>query len=539
MRGDGGASGLGGTSAGTSAGTAHDGGRGGKSGAAGAAGGCMDCAGASANGGDPQGGTTSAGGQGDEAGAPTTAGSSGVGQSGHGGSGAGGSTNGGDAGMPAGDAGEGGAPPVDCTPEPEPGAPPVLRYAFDEDSGTTAANAAGEGEATLTGAVWTDGRLASGVEFSDAEQYVTLPPDILLDRAALTVAAWVRLAANPVNSVLFDFGSAADNRLYLEMNVSGGMRLGAQTSAGASAQISSSMILPRNAWKHVTAVIAGGEAALYVDGLMVARGAFAILPRDLGATSENWIGRSHASSVNLSGTVDELRVYDRALPSPEIAQLAPPGDDYLYFPFDETCGDEAHDISNRALVGTLPNGGSWTDGRLGKSLVLDRAASQYLVLPDGVVEDCDDFTLALWAWMAQPAPAERLIDFGQSRRTFLYLTPKTSNGGVRFAIKLDGDENDSNAEQFLSTTTALPGGLWQHVAVVLENGTGHLYVNGAQVAEGSIALRPSDLGRTVMNSVGRSQYFDHPYLAARIDDLRIACRAYTAGEIKIIALTGS
>jgi hypothetical protein len=62
---------------------------------------------------------------------------------------------------------------------------------------------------------------------------------------------------------------------------------------------------------------------LYVDGEQIASGATAVLPRDLGNTTQNWIGRSqYAADAYLFGSIDDFRIYNRALSAAEVRYLA-------------------------------------------------------------------------------------------------------------------------------------------------------------------------------------------------------------------------
>jgi len=80
-------------------------------------------------------------------------------------------------------------------------------------------------------------------------------------------------------------------------------------------------------------------------------------------------------------------------------------------------------------------------------------------------------------------------------------------------------------------TAALPIGGWHHVAVTLNGSTGTLYVDGVQVGQNTaMTLKPSSLGSTTLNRIGRSQYND-PYLMGRIDEFRIYGRALSAAEV--------
>lgn len=68
---------------------------------------------------------------------------------------------------------------------------------------------------------------------------------------------------------------------------------------------------------------AGNVGILYLDGAEVARNsAMTLRPADLGGTTQNWIGRSqYAGDPALDGSVDEFRVYSRALTASEISAL--------------------------------------------------------------------------------------------------------------------------------------------------------------------------------------------------------------------------
>lgn len=74
----------------------------------------------------------------------------------------------------------------------------------------------------------------------------------------------------------------------------------------------------------------------------------------------------------------------------------------------------------------------------------------------------------------------------------------------------------------------------EHVAVTLSGSTGRMYVDGVQVASNtSMTLKPSSLGNTNLNYIGKSQFSD-PYFNGSIDDFQIYSRALSAGEISTL-----
>ncbi len=78
-------------------------------------------------------------------------------------------------------------------------------------------------------------------------------------------------------------------------------------------------------WHHVAILIDGaaGTLQLYQDGLLVASGATTVLPKNLGNTTQNWLGRSQfEADPYFGGAMDDLRIYNRALSPGEIRYLA-------------------------------------------------------------------------------------------------------------------------------------------------------------------------------------------------------------------------
>ncbi len=73
------------------------------------------------------------------------------------------------------------------------------------------------------------------------------------------------------------------------------------------------------------------------------------------------------------------------------------------------------------------------------------------------------------------------------------------------------------------------------MAVTLSGSLGILYVDGVEVGRNSaMTLRPSGLGSTTQNWIGRSEYSADPFLAGSVDDFRIYGRALSATEVQTL-----
>ncbi|MBN2736137.1 MAG: alpha-galactosidase [Spirochaetales bacterium] len=155
--------------------------------------------------------------------------------------------------------------------------------------------------------------------------------------------------------------------------------------------------------------------------------------------------------------------------------------------------------------------------------------SEYIDLPDNITEDLADFSMAAWVELRSLDNWTRLFDFGGDTTSFMMFTPASgTSGNPYFCITISGNEG----EQGIDGNTAFPIGSKQHLVITKQDDTGVMYINGKEVGRNpSLTLKPANLGDTVNNYIGRSQWEQDPYLNALIDDFRIYNRAITESEI--------
>ncbi|NHZ83355.1 hypothetical protein F2P44_29375 [Massilia sp. CCM 8695] len=206
-----------------------------------------------------------------------------------------------------------------------------------------------------------------------------------------------------------------------------------------------------------------------------------------------------------------------------IAGLAP----HTRLNMNEASGTVAADASGNGHAGTLARGATWTAGRTGSAVAFDGAGG-HVSLPNNLVADLADFTVATWVYLDAATPWSRVFDFGSGPGHYMMLTPRNNKGVVRFGIST----NFPAGEQGISGNAALPVGQWVHVAVTLSGSTGILYVNGAEVGRNTaLALAPFRLGPTSQNWLGRSQFPTDASLHGNIDDFRLFHGALGAAEL--------
>jgi autotransporter-associated beta strand protein len=164
----------------------------------------------------------------------------------------------------------------------------------------------------------------------------------------------------------------------------------------------------------------------------------------------------------------------------------------------------------------------YTPGHTGQAVALD-GANSFIQLPPTVAQS-NAFTFAAWVNWDGGANWQRIFDFGNDTSHYLFLTPSSGSGTLRFAI------NNGSGEQIIETA-ALTGGLWQHVAVTLAGGSAKIYTNGVLAASSSgFTLAPSNF-KPAKNYLGKSQFAADPLFNGGLDEVQIADFAFTAAQI--------
>ncbi|WP_240766312.1 LamG-like jellyroll fold domain-containing protein [Paraburkholderia flava] len=205
---------------------------------------------------------------------------------------------------------------------------------------------------------------------------------------------------------------------------------------------------------------------------------------------------------------------------------------HTWLTFDETTGTVAADSSGNTHTGALIGGVTHVAGKSNNAISLD-GSTGYVNLPDDLIVDVADFTIASWVNWNGGAAWQRIFDFGSGTGRYMYLSPKGGpNNRVRFAITTNG----SYGEYRIDGTAALPTGQWTHIAVTLQGTTLTLYING--VAANSVAnvpFAPWRVGPTAQNWIGRSQFSADPFFNGLVDDFRIYRGALSASQVEALA----
>jgi hypothetical protein len=142
-----------------------------------------------------------------------------------------------------------------------------------------------------------------------------------------------------------------------------------------------------------------------------------------------------------------------------------------------------------------------------------------------------NFTIAVWVYWNGGAAWQRIFDFGNDTTQYLFLTPGSGSGTLRFAISTNG--NAPGGEQILETSP-LPVGQWSHVTVTRSGNSASLYTNGVLAVTGSVTIAPANFN-PALNYLGESQYPADPFFNGRLDEVFVYNYTLSATEVSRLA----
>ncbi|MER5897729.1 LamG-like jellyroll fold domain-containing protein [Streptomyces sp. NPDC001876] len=193
-------------------------------------------------------------------------------------------------------------------------------WSLDENTGTKAADS-GPNHKDLTlseGTSWAPGVQGSALKFNGEGQYAETSGPVVDTTGDYTVSAWATLDALPGNyaTLVSQDGRRQENPFYLQY----GQGAFAFSTPGAK-RARLEMKPELGQWYHVVGVRSGDEIKLYVDGKLAATAAAGTADVSTGALS---VGRAKWSGANTdfwNGSIDQVKVYDKALTDQEVTAL--------------------------------------------------------------------------------------------------------------------------------------------------------------------------------------------------------------------------
>jgi hypothetical protein len=202
----------------------------------------------------------------------------------------------------------------------------LAAYAFNEGTGTTTADATGKGHTgrLVGGATWTNtGRYGKAISFNGSTGYVDIgnAADLQIT-GSMTWSAWIYATANPADDGQIISKSTGPGWQLKTSPDTGPHTFGVAVSPTSNSitQRYSTTVRQLNTWYYVTGVYDATAHTLniYVNGVLDNGVLLGTVPASqYNAPANVSIGRRNAGFY-FQGTIDEVRLYSRALTQAEI-----------------------------------------------------------------------------------------------------------------------------------------------------------------------------------------------------------------------------
>ena len=433
----------------------------------------------------------------------------------------------------------------------------VGSWGMDEGTGTTAYDSSdNSNDGTLAnGPTWTadSSPLAGGggsLKFDGVDDYVDISYNNNLNVEAITIEAWIYpdgtqskyacIAEKKWNSAWF-FNIIWDERLRFFYKI-----------GGTATHVYSTGTVTLNKWNHVVVTYDGvSNGKFYINNTGESWN-----PSPGGSLGTNTAhlligGNATGGDYNFNGSIDSVRIYNRALSAEEVRYHYNKGGPVAEWKFDEGSGQTAFDETSNNNDGTLGDGTcvagagtcpTWVEGKYGGGLSFD-GGDDYVDAGDiDSLDGVSQFTLSAWV---KPA------SFGNWKRVVSKDGAPSVNEGICMGTGSGVGSNDvamvihpTGADWALGSTTGdiLVIGEWHHWVMVF-NGSGadnaerlKFYFDGIQQSltfAGNVNIPATTPITSYPVRIGEQNATDHNGLNGSIDDVRIYNYARTAEQIQM------
>ncbi len=321
-------------------------------------------------------------------------------------------------------------------------------------------------------------------------------------------------------------------------------------TGGTIAGVAASTTVNDGKWHLVTATWDGSTIRMYVDGKVSGN------PTSFSGTlnSGSPLLFAEASGAtggsNFNGSIDDVRIYNRALSAFDIQQLyhegavthgaSPtsliPNGLVGYWTFDgqntNWTTNTTADVSGKGNTGTMVGmspASSAVLGRSGQALSFN-GTSQYIALGNVLNFASSSYTVSMWA-------QHRLLAGGWYTRMF------SAEGNSGTCASIATDVNNNNLISFAVNTKVGLGvsvtnaSQWHYYTMTWDGTTMTVYVDG--IKQGISAATGGTFNCLSTPDIGKYAVTGMDYYSGSIDDVRIYNRALSATEVKQLYNAGA
>ena len=393
------------------------------------------------------------------------------------------------------------------------------------------------------------GKVGQALTFSGNGQYVLSSQNIGITGVAnRSVSVWFKTGSTATQGIV-GFGGQSATQLF-ELVLTSGTVIG-HFYGGGNDTLTGAPSYSTGQWNHAVITYDGTEADVYINGVYANSKTITLNTAD----STVIIGDTIYSPTNryFAGSIDDVRVYNRALSASEVTQIYNEGAGTKtnastqtlqgsglasglvgLWTFDgKDMTSNVADVSGAGNNGFLQGQTSTTTaiGKIGQALKFD-GTDDYVNAGVLSITIASGYTVSAWIKNSNASLASfpQIItsDSSGSDRVFQFRLNTTGRLElIRF------DSSNTLIETITSLGINLNDNEWHHVTATFNSSVGSvLYIDGAQSTSSPNTTLNKDLGAAEPTLIGARRSSNvTSFFGGPIDDVRIYNRALSAAEV--------
>jgi hypothetical protein len=346
---------------------------------------------------------------------------------------------------------------------------------------------------------------AGGALSTNGTGVASAPDAPSLEPSTITVEAWVNYSTSSNPKMVVAKGTDWQLGFDAVGHAQAGITVG---STATLYQATSVAVISPSAWHHLAMTYDGASLVLYVDGGSLAVTSVPGAPALHASTQALTLGAVGAGANELTGTIDEVRIYSLALPASQILEDATL---IARYHLDEGAGSVAHDASGYQRHATI-NGAVWSSsGEAGGALNCD-GATTFASIPND--PSLTPSTLSVEVWVNGAAQSNNVWIVARPTSYGFYVDPSGTPEFTSIGVTAVG------FNPFTST--------WRQLVGTWDGSTNKVYLDGNSVATAATTgtLPSPNVGLYLCGYMGGTNLFH-----GQIDEVRIYGRALQPADV--------
>jgi len=432
----------------------------------------------------------------------------------------------------------------------------IFRVYNGDNVNDTSGNA--QNGTNVNNVTFTTGKVGNAFTFNGSN-YVTLPNNSMKLTGDFSISCWVNIAAHGTyQTILSGYYTTAgvDYGFVLRVENNGGFKFRLFSGAAQIDTNPGGGAISTNTWYHVTVTKTSSQVKWYINGVAdnVFNGTYnipyhpTIAKGSIGALYQ-WNGTDTTHFMSNNSKIDALSVWNKELTAGEITSLYNAGTGAEY-PFSSQLLPSPND-SVSANHGTLINGATFTDGKIGKAFTFD-GVNDYVALPNNIMKfsNTDNWSVSFWIYQTAGASSGVIgnWDYSGGQGTGWGIRTGGTVGGdpSKFTIQLftnwiNGSGNLLNPLSTLGTTSI---NTWNHFVITRNSSAQEkIYQNGTLVASQTNSSTKLTYPATSYSCIGAERYqsniVGYAKAGSKIDALSVWNKELTSTEITELYNSGT